>query len=222
MEATTVSESSTECARKDIHNCYFQNKLLDTFTVDHLLAKLNSSKISIRSCLSPIDKGWLPYYARYLKPSDIDGKEFLCIPLCDGCVIAYIDSLLWKTADNPTARKIAKIFFKDQDVTVQSLFSGRRQFDSNSCGMWLVSGIASFLIGISEIARKSETLDICYSLLERTSRNLPEPNETPITLSGLNLINWEDHIKAFSQADFLIRTLKSPEKSDYFKRHHRK
>ena len=230
MEATTVSESSTEGARKDIHNCYFENKLLDTFTVDHLLAKLNSSKISIRSCLSPIDKGWLPCYARYLKPSDIDGKEFLCIPLCDGVhfqgyiidvikrSIVYIDSLLWKTADNPTARKIAKIFFKDQDVTFQSLFSGRGQFDSNSCGMWLVSGIASFLIGIPEITRKSETLDICYSLLERTSPNLPEPNETPITLSGLNLINCEDHIKAFSQADFLIRTLKSPEKSDYFKK----
>ena len=226
MEATTVSESST----KDIHNCYFENKLLDTFAVNHLLAKLNSSKISIRSCLSPIDKGWLPYYARYLKPSDIDGKEFLCIPLCDvvhfqGYIIdvikrsiVYIDSLLWKTADNPTARKITKIFFKDQDVTFQSLFSGRRQFDSNSCGMWLVSGIASFLIGIPEITRKSETLDICYSLLERTSPNLPEPNETPITLSGLNLINCEDHIKAFSQADFLIRTLKSPEKSDYFKK----
>ena len=115
VEATTVSESSTERARKDIHNCYFENKLLDTFTVDHLLAKLNSSKISIRSCLSPIDKGWLPYYARYLKPSDIDGKEFLCILLCDGVhfqgyiidvikrSIVYIDSLLWKTADNPTA-----------------------------------------------------------------------------------------------------------------------
>ena len=84
--------------------------------------------------------------------------------------------------------------------------------------MWLVSGIASFLIGIPEITRKSETLDICYSLLERTSPNLPEPNETPITLSGLNLINCEDHIKAFSQADFLIHTLKSPEKSDYFKK----
>ena len=126
--------------------------------------------------------------------------------------------MLWKTADNPTARKIAKIFFKDQDVTFQSLFSGRRQFDSNSCGMWLVSGIASFLIGIPEITRQCETLDICYSLLERTSPNLPEPNETPITLSGLNLINCEDHIKAFSQADFLIRTLKSPEKSDYFKK----
>ena len=84
--------------------------------------------------------------------------------------------------------------------------------------MWLVSGIASFLIGIPEITRKNETLDICYSLLERTSPNLPEPNETPITLSGLNLINCEDHIKAFSQADFLIRTLKSPEKSDHFKK----
>ena len=84
--------------------------------------------------------------------------------------------------------------------------------------MWLVSGIASFFIGIPEITRKCETLDICYSLLERTSPNLPEPNETPITLSGLNLITCEDHIKAFSQADFLIRTLKSPEKSDYFKK----
>ena len=229
MEATTVSESSTERVQ-NIHNCYFENKLLHTFIVDHLLAKLNSSKLSIRSCLSPIDKGWLPYYARYLKPSDIDGKELLCIPLCDGVhfqeyiidvtkrSIVYIDSLLWKTADNPTARKIAKIFFKDQDVTFQSLFSGRRQFDSNSCGMWLVSAIASFLIGIPEITRKSETLDICYSLLERTSPNLPEPNETPITLSGLNLINCEDHIKAFSPTDFLMRTLKSPEISDYFKK----
>ena len=55
-------------------------------------------------------------------------------------------------------------------------------------------------------------------MLERTSPNLPEPNETPITLSGLHLINCEDHIKAFSQADFLIRTLKSPEISDYFKK----
>ena len=131
----------------------FTNKLLDTFAIDHLLSKLNSQTVKVLSCLSPVNNVNLPYFANYIDSSSIIDKEFLCIPLCDGVhfrgyvvnmreqKIIHIDSLGFKSARNPTSNLIAKILFEDgiceTFASFESFFQTRRQFDSNSCGVWL-------------------------------------------------------------------------------------
>ena len=214
--------------KTDLQNCELNRKLVDTFTVDHLLARLESPTISVRCCLSPIDKGWVPYYVTYLNRSLIDGKDYLCIPFCDGVhfqgyivdvkerYIIHVDSFT-KTADNPTAKKIAEIFFKDESVNFRSLFPSRRQFDSNSCGVWLVSGMISFINGLSEVTDRHSAFEICYNMLESSAPEMQHFDEQPKPISHLDIIS-EDQVKRFSQASFLIGALKEPENSDYFRK----
>ena len=70
--------------KKSIDSCLTKNEFTDTFTVDHLLSKLNSDSTNILSCLSPIDNVGVPYFEKYLKASQMEGQDFLGIPLCDG------------------------------------------------------------------------------------------------------------------------------------------
>ena len=83
-EAVSKSEKTTERVKKTLNDCPERNQLTDTFTIDHLLSKLSSNKRAVLSCLSPVDKIGLPYYVKYLKPSLLVDKDYLCIPLCDG------------------------------------------------------------------------------------------------------------------------------------------
>ena len=66
--------------------------------------------------------------------------------------IIHIDSLSWDHPKNSTSLQIAKILFGISNPTLESLFSERKQFDANSCGVWLVAGITSYLINLSEIS----------------------------------------------------------------------
>ena len=84
VEAVSNAERTVERIRKSLINCETKNQLLDTFAIDHLFSKLNSESVAILSCLSPIINTGLPYFVNYLKPSKIENKDFLCIPLCDG------------------------------------------------------------------------------------------------------------------------------------------
>ena len=120
----------------------------------------------------------MPYYEKYLKPSEIEGKEFLCLPFCDGVhfegyildikkrEIVHIDSFRWNNEANPIAIRLAEIFFQGQEVTFRSYFSSKRQFDSITCGVWLVAGFSSFFIGLPENFVKKNAFEICYSLLD--------------------------------------------------------
>ena len=142
-----VSESS----RKIFKSMFLQNKQLDTFAVDHLLSKFNSDTCKVYACMSPVDHVGLPYFDNYVRPND--GKQLLCILLCDGVhfqgyivdinryKIIHIDSLLSNNSNNRTSQKIAQNLFESEtNVQYESLFPTRRQFDSNSCGVWLVAG----------------------------------------------------------------------------------
>ena len=82
-EAISPSKSTTERVKKSIDSCLTKNEFTDTFTVDHL-SKLNSDSTNILSRLSPIDNVGLTYFEKYLKASQMEGKDFLGIPLCDG------------------------------------------------------------------------------------------------------------------------------------------
>ena len=70
--------------KKNLDSCKFNNQLIDTFTVDHLLSELNKDTVAVLSCLSPIDGIGLPYFKKFLNEYILQNKNFLCIPLCDG------------------------------------------------------------------------------------------------------------------------------------------
>ena len=120
-----------------LRNYAERNQLTDTFTIDHLLSKLNLNKVTALSCLSSVEKIGLPYYVKYLKPSLLVGKDYLCIPLCDGIhfqgyvinmkerKVVHVDSLRPNASDNPTAQMIAKILFDGDNVSFESAFKQR-------------------------------------------------------------------------------------------------
>ena len=160
--------------------CLHQNKQSDTFAVDHLLSKLNSDIRKVYACTSPVDRVGLPYFENYVKPND--GKQLLCIPLCDDvhfqdCIadinhnkIIHIDSLSCNNSNNRTSKKIAKSLFESgTNVQYESLFATRRQFDSNICGIWLVAGIASYVLNLTIPSQKQEAFEIAYSLVEHVN-----------------------------------------------------
>ena len=220
-EATSNTVETVNRVTKNLHNCYQNNEQLDTFTVDHLLSKFNVESAFIFSCLSPIDRIDLSYFAWYLNPALIEKKEFIVIPLCDGYhfqgyivdvkkkQIVHIDSLTVENSANTTSRKIANIFFGNKDVKFKLLFSTRKQFDSNSCGMWLVSGICTFVLNLPDLNDRSSAFDVCCNLLDKATKLLIN-EKTCIT----SHFNFNEQANMFTTAQFLINILTSnPENS---------
>ena len=168
--------------------------------------------------MSPIDHVGFPYFENYVKPND--GKQLLCIPLCDGvhfhgyivdinCYkIIHIDSLSSNNSNNRTSQKIAQNLFESEtNVQYESLFPTRRQFDSNSCGVWLVAGIASSVLNLPIPSQKQEAFEIAYSLAEYVKSEV-----TPL------LVLDTEEFKKYTSAEFLINVLlNEPQKSEYFR-----
>ena len=87
----------------------------------------------------------------------------------------------------------------------------RKQFDANSCGVWFVAGMSSYLINLPEISDRYNAFDIAYNLLERS----------PIIRKVESLspqFSREDQMKKVASTDFLIHVLTNdPERSEYFR-----
>ena len=85
MDAEAVSLCQNTNARvAKTSNCGKRNQLTDTYCVDHLLSKVSSEHVTVRSRLSPIEGVGLPYFKNYLNPNLLKNNDFLCIPACDG------------------------------------------------------------------------------------------------------------------------------------------
>ena len=82
-EAVSTTTETTKRVETTLTKCLNNNDLTDTFTIDHLLGKLNSENVRVLSCMSPIDRVGLPYIQKYFKKSHICEKNILCVPLCD-------------------------------------------------------------------------------------------------------------------------------------------
>ena len=54
---------------KTLLNCDKKNHLTDTYCVDHLLSKVSSEHVTVRSSLSPIEGVGLPYFKNHLNPN---------------------------------------------------------------------------------------------------------------------------------------------------------
>ena len=137
-------------------NCNKRNQLTDTYCVDHLLSKVSSEHVTVRSCLSLVERVGLPYFENYLNPNLLKNNDFLCIPLCDGIHFQsyvvnskvkrtiHFDSLHPNSSENPTFEEIATNLFGKVDVLYESYFTETKQFDVNSCEIWLSAAISSF------------------------------------------------------------------------------
>ena len=151
-EAISKSRKTTDSVTNNLDNCNF----------DDLLSKLNSDPVKIMSCFSPIDDVCFLYSEKHLKPPE--KKNVIYISLCDGVhfqgyivnikehKIIQISSLLWNQPKNPTSFQIAKMLFENSKLAFESLFSERKQFDANSCGVWFAAGMSSYWINLREIS----------------------------------------------------------------------
>ena len=230
MDAISNCSITIKRVRENLDRCQMKNELTDTFTIDHLLSKLNSNATQVLSCISPIDGIGLPYFEKYLKPQQKAGKTYLLIPLCDGVhfqgyivdikksKVIHVDSLRWDAAENATAIKIAQVLFGDSNASYESFYQSRMQFDTNSCGIWLVAGMCSFVIGLPEVIDRDNAFDICFSLLEQ---NKEHQISKPIAINDVNVLSEfcnEEQVKKFNSADFIIQVLRNnPEKSEYYR-----
>ena len=57
-EAIFLSLKSVERVKTSLNQCLVKHGQLETFTVDHLLWKLNSHKCKIYACTSPMKSPW--------------------------------------------------------------------------------------------------------------------------------------------------------------------
>ena len=224
-EGISKCEKSTKRLKNNLDSWNFNNHLTDTFSIVHLLSKLNSDPVAMLSCLLPINGVGLPYFKKYLKESHVKDKDILCLPVCNGVhfqgyvvntkewKIIYDDSLQWSTTNNPTSKCIAQILLLDEcKIKFELLFTKRKQLDENSCGAWLAAGICSHILNLPpELTDREHAFDICYSLLEHKSKS----NQLSIQSSSPII---KDQLKKFSTVEFQTDVLtNSSEKSDSYR-----
>ena len=112
--------------------------------------------------------------------------------------------------------KLQISFFGNKDVKFKSFFSTGKQFDSNSCGMWLVSGICTFVLNLPNLNDRSSAFDICCNLLDKATHVKLLINETTCVISHFN---FNEQANMFTTAQSLINILTNkPENSGYFKK----
>ena len=122
------------------------------------------------SYLSPIDGVGLPNFKKYLKSPEM--KNVICIPLCDGVhfqgyivnikehKIIQINSFGGTNQKTQPLFKLQKYYLKIQSQPLNPFFLKRKQFNVNSCGVWLVAGMSSYLINPPEITDLHNAFDI--------------------------------------------------------------
>ena len=87
-----------------------KHKQLDTFTVDHLLWKLNSNKCKTHACTSPINCTGLPYFTDHLNTKY--EQQLICIPLGNGAHFQDIIDIDRNKTRNHTSQRIANLYFE--------------------------------------------------------------------------------------------------------------
>ena len=109
------------------------------------------------------------------------------------------------------------MLFGKVDVLYESYFTERKQFDANSCGIWLTAAITSFILQLPVVTDRNHAFDISYSLLEHEAPSNYVKDEIPV-LPSVN-VSSDEQMKAFISVEFLIPPLaENPEKSKYYRK----
>ena len=81
--------------------------------------------------------------------------------------IVLVDSFSSRNPQNDTSERLRNIIFgKTTLINFESFYLSRKQFDSNSCGAWLISGIYSYLNPSTEVTDRRVAFKTCYELLD--------------------------------------------------------
>ena len=131
----------------------------DTVEIDE------DSRLLIRKKYSTSKGSMSPYFGNYIGGSELTA-EFDCIvlPLCDGSHfngyiidmrnkhIVFVDSMYqMKDGKRSVIAKLNDTYFNSAtDVTYSSYYGQRVQYDSYSCGAWLISGFSAYILGIKK------------------------------------------------------------------------
>ena len=128
-------------------------------------------------------------------------------------IIVHFDSLRNKSSRNATSKAISRTLFDNENINFESFFKERVQFDSNSCGVWLVAGITSYIHALPFPSDRDDAFEIAYSALEFKTNNIVTNSSVPAPP------NWksEDHTELFSSAYFVINALtQDPLHSEFY------
>ena len=143
----------------------------------------------------------------------------------------YRFSTTWKF-QNPTAIELGKIFFPDseKDIKFLSVFKERVQFDSSSCGIWLVAAFCSFVLGLPLPSEKREAFEIAINLIEHHSKeensvnnNGSQTDEKKTQEESTNEQSTHQqfqkfNIDSYATSEFLIDVLvNKAEQSEFFR-----
>ena len=194
-EAVSTTTETTKRVQTTLTKCLNNNDLTDTFTIDHLLRKLNSENVRVLSYMAPIDRVGFLHIQKYFKKSDICEKNILCIPLCDGLhfqgyvvdvlkkEIIHIVSLRPANGKSLVSDIVTKVLFEPKEVRFKSHFTTRLQFDSNSCGVWLIAAMAADVHSLPKPSVRNDAFDIAFSLFERKKEFRDENVESEVPSS---------------------------------------
>ena len=179
--AVVVNDKARNILINKINNCEKHGRDLDTLCIDQVLKIFEEKEnIHVFPCYSPVDHKDFPYFASYVRKEKVkDTVNILSIPLCDGAhfngyvvdlekkEIVYIDSIY--NGETTIANILSdKLFATPSDVKYSSYFQNSVQFDSNSCGAWLIAGLTCYLLGIpgnvASLTRKN-VFNVVYLLL---------------------------------------------------------
>ena len=58
------------------------------------------------------------------------------------------------------------MLFENSQPTFKTLSSEKKQFDANSCSVWLAAGMSLYFINLPEISERYSAFDMAYNLLE--------------------------------------------------------
>ena len=169
-----------------IDQCQYKGFRLDTLSVDQLLGRIEWIGVQVLYCMSPMDSVDLPYFGRYIRRQRIrQDVNFFVIPLCDGHhfqayiidisakTVIQVDSLRECLVQKSTAQKIANLVFEEKQndiqTTFRALFPTRVQFDSHSCGAWMVSGVAAHILKLDIPESKEDAFQMLRKLTLPTS-----------------------------------------------------
>ena len=140
--------------------------------------------------MSPIGGISLPLFKKYLKRSQIENKNFLCIPLCnsvrfqgyvvDVCnkTIVHVDSLQNNNIKKATSKTIATTLFDDDNIKTRTsnLILNKESSLNPTAVVLACCQYCFFCPSLPLPSGLDDAFDIAYSLLEHKA-------EIPVNLS---------------------------------------
>ena len=89
--------------------------------------------------------------------------------------VFYVDSMILNASERSDfSKQIKDIMFDNDNVSHQPLYTEQMQLDTNSCGIWLVAGMTSHVLGETLPRNRDEAFDSVSQLISAGFERLHE------------------------------------------------